>query len=1044
MASDDRPDPANGSQTVPDYDPTRLEDILALPTGHQNETFQDRMQSTDATVSQQSSTATSTTIANEVHQPNVNTNIHCEPTYITAEGKEAVEEPVGELDRKYSSSSDGQFEAIHPGDAAVLQRLASTRRSQSYYSSRRPSVGTAEAQDSEALERKGTLDGLELSDEVFDPKSEKFDMTKWIKMTLRLIDEEGIKLKRAGVLFKNLNVSGSGSALNLQKNVGSLFMAPLRFRETFNLKKTPRHILHDFNGLMKSGELLIVLGRPGSGCSTFLKALTGQMHGLHMDEGTEINYNGIPQQQMIKEFKGEVIYNQEVDKHFPHLTVGETLEHAAALRMPQQRPLQMSRADAVKHLVQVVMAIFGLSHTYNTKVGNDFVRGVSGGERKRVSIAEMALAGAAMAAWDNSTRGLDSATALTFVKSLRLAADMEGSAHAVAIYQASQAIYDLFDKAIVLYEGRQIYYGKASKAKAYFEEMGWYCPTRQTTGDFLTSVTNPTERQAKEGFEDKVPRTPEEFEAYWKKSPECAELNRDVQEYEKTYGGDSGELQAFRNYKQGAQAKHVRPKSPYVVSVPMQIKLNTKRQWHRIWNDKASTFTPIFANIIIALIIGSVFFGTPDATVGFQSKGATLFFAILINALTAISEINSLYDQRPIVEKHKSYAFYHPATEAIAGIVLDVPLKFVTAVAFNLVLYFMAGLRREPSQFFIFFLIAFVTTFVMSAVFRTMAALTKTISQAMALSGIMVLAIVIYTGFVVPIPYMKPWFGWIRWINPVFYAFEILIANEFHGRDFPCSNWVPLYPGLDGPTFICATVGAVAGETTVSGDAFIAASYEYYYSHVWRNFGILLGFLFAFMALYFVAVEVNSETSSTAEVLVFRRGNVPAYMQDMAKGKANDEEQEAPAKVGSTDADKEQGDNVNVIPPQEDIFTWKDVSYDIEIKGEPRRLLDEVSGFVKPGTLTALMGTSGAGKTTLLDVSMAMSCSEHLSLTILGTRPTHNHGRRYRQHVRERRSPRLQLPTQDRLRATARSPPRNFDRPRGPSIFRYASPTQEC
>ena len=148
---------------------------------------------------------------------------------------------------------------------------------------------------------------------------------------------------------------------------------------------------------------------------------------------------------------------------------------------------------------------------------------------------------------------------------------------------------------------------------------------------------------------------------------------------------------------------------------------------------------------VMALIIGSVFYGTPQATAGFQSKAATLFFAVLLNALAAIAEINNLYAQRPIVEKHKSYAFYHPWTEAMAGIVSDIPLKFVLAVCFNLVLYFMVGLRREPSQFFIFFLINFTSTFVMSAVFRTMAALTKTVSQAMALAGVLVLAIVGHT-----------------------------------------------------------------------------------------------------------------------------------------------------------------------------------------------------------------------------------------------------------------------------------------------------------
>ena len=209
----------------------------------------------------------------------------------------------------------------------------------------------------------------------------------------------------------------------------------------------------------------------------------------------------------------------------------------------------------------------------------------------------------------------------------------------------------------------------------------------------------------------------------------------------------------------------------------------------------------------------------------------------------------------------------------------------------------------------------------------------------------------------------SPWFEWIHYINPTYYAFEILVANEFHGRQFTCSSIIPAYTPLQGDSWICSITGAVAGQRTVSGDAFIEASYEYSYSHVWRNFGILIGFLTGFMIIYFVATELNSSTASTAEVLVFRRGHVPAYMQEKNDSTPDEEmAQDIPSKEGA------ESDDINAIPPQTDVFTWRDVTYDIQIKEGTRRLLDNVSGWVKPGTLTALMGVSGAGKTTLLDV----------------------------------------------------------------------------
>ncbi|KAB5578676.1 ATP-binding cassette transporter ABC1 [Coniochaeta sp. 2T2.1] len=817
------------------------------------------------------------------------------------------------------------------------------------------------------VSQRSTMPGFD--DPDVDPSSDSFQLPKFLRLMRHQLQEIGVSMMHVGVTFKKLNIYGKGEALQLQKTVGATFLTPLRVKEWFSFgKKQHRHILRSFDGIVKPGELLVVLGRPGSGCSTLLKTMCGELYGLEMSNESVVHYNGILQKQMKKEFKGEVIYNQEVDKHFPQITVGQTLEFAAATRTPKRRVQGMSRKESVKFVTRVVMIVVGLTHTYNTKVGNEFIRGVSGGERKRVSIAEMILAGSPFAAWDNSTRGLDSATALKFVNTLRLAADFADSAAAVAIYQASQSIYDLFDKATVLYEGRQIYFGPADAAKSFFERQGWYCPPRQTTGDFLTSLTNPHERKAQDGMEDNVPRTPDEFERYWRESPEYKELLAEIEEQEKenTVEAESHNLERLREQKYLLQAKRVRPESPFRISVLMQVKLCTIRAYKRIWGDIWATAAQAMLNIVMALIIGSMFFGAPDATVNFYAKGSVLFLAILFNALMAITEINGLYAQRPIVEKHASYAFYHPFTEAMAGIVSDIPVKFVQAVFFNIIVYFMAGLRREPAQFFLYFLITYISTFVMSAIFRTLAALTKTVSQAMAFAGVLALGLVVYTGFVITVPSMRSWFSWIRWINPIFYAFEILVANEFHGRQFTCSAIIPSYTPLQGNSWICDAIGAVAGQRTVSGDAFIAANYEYYYSHVWRNFGILIGFLFFFMFIYFVAVELNSLTSSSAEVLVFQRGHVPAYMQKDDKEMQSDRGKcvAVDANVSAAAAES----NFNAFKSQKDIFTWRDVTYDIHIKGEERRLLDHVSGFVKPGTLTALMGVSGAGKTTLLDV----------------------------------------------------------------------------
>jgi ATP-binding cassette, subfamily G (WHITE), member 2, PDR len=146
---------------------------------------------------------------------------------------------------------------------------------------------------------------------------------------------------------------------------------------------------------------------------------------------------------MHERFRGEIIYQAETDVHFPQLSVGQTLLLAAQARTPKNRLPGVSRKLYAQTLRDVVMAMFGISHTVNTKVGSDFVRGVSGGERKRVSIAEATLNQSAVQCWDNSTRGLDSATALEFARIVRLSTELGGTAAVVAMYQASQPAYDV-------------------------------------------------------------------------------------------------------------------------------------------------------------------------------------------------------------------------------------------------------------------------------------------------------------------------------------------------------------------------------------------------------------------------------------------------------------------------------------------------------------------------------------------------------------------------------------------------------------------------
>jgi len=217
---------------------------------------------------------------------------------------------------------------------------------------------------------------------------------------------------------------------------------------------------------------------------------------------------------------------------------------------------------------------------------------------------------------------------------------MLGSAAIVAIYQASQSIYDVFDKVAVLYEGRQIYFGNIHKAKEYFINMGFDCPARQTTADFLTSITSPAERVVRAGFENKTPYTPDEFAAAWQQSEDRAQLLRDIDEFDAQYPVGGSQLQVFKDARKTFQAKSQRMKSPYTISIKDQVRLCFKRGFQRTRGDMTILLSGIFGNIVLGLIIGSVFYNLENNTDALYSKGALLFFSILMAAFASSLEVS--------------------------------------------------------------------------------------------------------------------------------------------------------------------------------------------------------------------------------------------------------------------------------------------------------------------------------------------------------------------------------------------------------------------
>lgn len=315
------------------------------------------------------------------------------------------------------------------------------------------------------------------------------------------------------------------------------------------------------------------------------------------------------------------------------------------------------------------------------------MRGVSGGERKRVSIAETLATKSTVVAWDNSTRGLDASTALDYAKSLRILTDISDRTTLVTLYQAGEEIYNLMDKVLVIDEGRMVYSGPAKEARRYFQDLGYFCPEDQTTADFLTACTDPIERRFQDNIGGPIPKGSIELEKAFRDSDAYQKVLRDVEEYEKAlHETDHADARQFKRSVQETKSKTVSKNSNFTVSFVRQVLTCTQREFWLTWGDKTTLYTKFFIIISNALIVSSLFHGESTDTAGAFSRGGTLFFSILFLGWLQLSELMKAVSGRTIIARHEGYAFYRPSAVVIARVLQDFPMLLLMVVPFSIIM----------------------------------------------------------------------------------------------------------------------------------------------------------------------------------------------------------------------------------------------------------------------------------------------------------------------------------------------------------------------
>lgn len=728
--------------------------------------------------------------------------------------------------------------------------------------------------------------------ETFQMDSRDFDLNNILQYIVNFNDEHNASKPNLEVVFKNLTVIGKNASASVLLDVSDLFFKPITYvvdkirrnksgrEKTFDFSKLAkkRKVIKDVSGYCAPGTMTLVLGRPGAGCSTLLKTLAGETKTYIRNEGT-LQFSGIDSKEMFKYFKNILMYNPELDVHFPYLTVGETLSFAIACKTPSIRVDNKTRDEYIDNIKNLFEILFGLKHVEKTIVGNDFVRGVSGGERKRVSIAEAMVSEGTVCCFDNATRGLDASTALEFSQALRTFTNVKKTTSVVTIYQASESIYQLFDNVTVLYTGRQIYFGPIHEAVDYFINLGFVKEDRQTSCEFLTFITDPTARVVRKGAEN-VPYTVDEFEQCWMNSNEYKNLQMliDSKLQESSTKDTFTELQDSRELlKQRWTSKH----SVYSLNYISQLKLCCKRRLQTIKNNKAYTIIFVSASVMQSLIIGSLAYNTPFTTMGIFSRSGIIFFACLYFSIMTLAETPTLFEDRPILNKQYAYTMYHPSAEMISKQLINFPVRLFAIILFTIIMYFLSNMKREAGPFFQFLLMTNLVVQSVSSLFSLFSSFMPNLSAAMGFCGIAMLGMSIYSSYMIQWNQMYWWFKWFAYTNPILYAFESMITMQFRNLRMPCSerDLIPIGPFYENINTtinqICGFVGAAEskvlyhGANDINGDIYMKLAYSYTFDHCWRNFGFMFIFIAGYIAINAVIVEIYNPIPSTADKLLF-------------------------------------------------------------------------------------------------------------------------------------------------------------------------------
>ncbi|KAJ8773482.1 hypothetical protein K2173_004312 [Erythroxylum novogranatense] len=834
------------------------------------------------------------------------------------------------------------------------------------------------------------------------------DNEKFLKKFRQRIDRVGVRLPAVEVRFENLTVEadcyvGDRALPTLPNSARNAAESALGLLGIGLAKRTKLTILKDASGIIKPSRMALLLGPPSSGKTTLLLALAGKLDpGLKVKGGA--TYNGYK----LKEFVPQKTsaYISQNDVHVGEMTVKETLDFSARCQgigtrydllselarrekdagiFPEADVDLFMKATALKGvesslITDYTLKLLGLDICKDTIVGDEMIRGISGGQKKRVTTGEMIVGPTKTLFMDEISTGLDSSTTYQIVKCLQQIVHLTEATIFVSLLQPAPETFDLFDDIYLLSEGQIIYQGPREHIVEFFESCGFKCPERKGTADFLQEVTSRKDQ-----------------EQYWAdrtKPYTYISVPEFAQKFKRFHVGMRLENELSVPFDKSQSHKAALVFDKYSVPTMELLKACWDKEWLLIKRNSVVYVSKTIQIIIFAVIASTVFIRSKMHTRN-EDDGAlyigAILFTIIINMFNGFAELSLMIARLPVFYKQRDLMFHPPWTFSLPTFLLRVPISIVETIAWVAVTYYSIGFAPAASTFFKQLLLVFLIQQMAAGLFRLIAAVCRTMIIANTGGALILLLVFLLGGFILPRDQIPKWWEWAYWISPLSYAYNAMSVNEMFAP-----RWINK-PGSDNVTPLGKAI-------LTNFDIFPNKNWYWIGAAGLFGFAILFNVLFTLALTYFsppgkpqaiiseeTAKEMDDQEDSKGNPRLHRpKQQAEIFPRSLSTSDGNNSKEMAMKRMSSRSNSTGVGDSsiereANGVAPKRGMvlpftplaMSFDSVNYYVDMPPEMKeqgvaedrlQLLREITSAFRPGVLTALMGVSGAGKTTLMDV----------------------------------------------------------------------------